>query len=87
MAKLDWTDVDSTNVQAVAYDEGSETLCMRFHNGGLYSYQGVEMEVYSGLIYADSVGQFLAAKIKGLYPYLKWSSEDEMMADIQNRRK
>lgn len=85
--KLVWTDVDSSNVQSVAFDEGTETLCVRFHNGGLYSYTTVDMEVYVDLVHAESVGVYLNQAVKGVYPYTKWFSEEELLADIDSRRK
>jgi hypothetical protein len=80
---LNWTKVDSSNVDSVAYDAGSETLCVKFQSGDLYSYKGVNMEIYTSLVYADSVGKYLSRVIKGVYPYLKHTSEADLLSDIK----
>lgn len=76
---LIWTDVDSSNVGSVAFDEASNTLVVRFNNGAIYSYEDVEMDVYIDLVHAESVGRFLNQMIKGRYAYLKWASEQDLM--------
>lgn len=63
--------VDSSNVEAVGYDENSSTLQVEFKNGGMYQYFDVPEEVFFGLRDADSVGGYLAARIKGTYRYSK----------------
>jgi len=63
--------VDSSNVEAVGYDEDSSTLQVEFKNGGMYQYFDVPEEVFIGLRDADSVGGYLAARIKGTYRYSK----------------
>lgn len=81
--KLDWTDVGSSNVQCVAYDEQSNTLAVLFTNGGLYSYDDVAMDVYVDMTHAESVGKFLNQMIKGRYSYAKWFSERELLEHIR----
>lgn len=85
--KIDWTDVDSSNIRSVAYDKDTETLCVHFHNGGLYTYGDVDQEVYVSLVHAESVGKYLNQKIKGVNPYIKWGDEQEMLRDIQSRKR
>lgn len=63
--------VDSSNVEAVGYDEDSSTLQVEFKNGGMYQYFDVPEEVFIGLRDADSVGGYLASRIKGTYRYSK----------------
>jgi hypothetical protein len=63
--------VDSTNVEAVGYDEDSSTLQVEFKNGTMYQYFDVQEDVFIGLRDADSVGGYLAARIKGAYRYSK----------------
>ena len=83
--QLQWTKVDSSNVDAVAYDSGSETLCVRFRNGGLYSYSGVNMEIFTSLQYADSVGKYLNKVIKNVFPYQKWEDENAMVDHLSHK--
>ena len=68
---MDMTNVDSSNVAAVGYDEDSSTLQVEFHNGGTYQYFDVPEHLFEGLRDANSVGGFLAANIKGSYRYSK----------------
>ena len=83
--KLDWTVVGSSNVKAVAYHEGSKTLAVQFNNGGQYSYESVDMDVYVDLVHAESVGRYLNNHVKGGYTYLKWFNEQELLTYITER--
>jgi hypothetical protein len=95
MQNLDWTDVESSNVRAVAFDDKTATICVQFLNGGLYSYtyHGVPpgmdpidpYTVYVTLAHAASVGQFLDRVIKkGPFDHHKWSSEDELLNSLSH---
>ena len=77
--QLDWEHVDSSNVERVAYVEESETLCVRFRNGGLYTYSGVSFNQYMSMVGAESVGKYLNAVIKGMHPYIRYESEDHLI--------
>ena len=68
---MEMTNVDSSNVESVGYDENSSTLQVEFKNGGIYQYFDVPEDVFTGLRDADSVGGYLAARIKGNYRYSK----------------
>lgn len=83
-AQIKWDHVDSSNVEAVAFDEPSSTLCVKFLGGGLYSYSNVSLEVYSALQYADSVGQFLNRVIKPLHTYTKHMSESDLLSHLSH---
>lgn len=69
MKNVDWTNVESSNVEAVAWED--ETLYVKFLNGTYYKYNGVSQEVYNNLVTADSVGKFLNQNIKGVFSYEK----------------
>lgn len=77
-----WTDVDSSNVGSVAFDETSKTLVVRFNSGAIYSYADVEQDVYTDLVHAKSAGQFLNQMIKGRYAYLKWFNEQDLLKSL-----
>jgi hypothetical protein len=64
--KLEWTDVDSSMISAVAY--GSERLHVRFKNGRVFSYDAPR-DVFESLLSAESAGKFLNAEVKGTYDY------------------
>jgi len=68
--------VESSNLKAVGYDEEKEVLAIEFKNGSIYYYYEVPKTVYFNLIEADSVGAFLARRIKGIYDFKKIQSED-----------
>lgn len=59
--------VSSSNLESVGYENG--TLYVSFHGGRLYSYDNVPAQVYHELLDAPSKGQYLAYRIKGVYPY------------------
>lgn len=84
-SQLKWTDVSSSNVEAVAYDERTHTLAVLFTNGGLYSYHDVDMDIYVDLAHAQSVGQFLAQQIKNRFSYLKWFNENDLLDHLNKR--
>ncbi len=68
---MEMTNVDSSNVESVGYDEDSSTLQVEFINGGMYQYFDVPEDVFIGLRDADSVGRYLSDRIKGTYRYSK----------------
>ena len=61
--------VTSSNIRAVGYDPGSETLEIEFHSGGVYRYSGVPESVYRGLMQAASHGSYFHAHIRERYSY------------------
>jgi hypothetical protein len=78
-APLEWVDTpDSSNVSRVMYHEPTQTICVQFHNGGLYTYLGASEEIYMSLVHADSVGKYLNNVVKS-FPYTRWESEADLM--------
>jgi KTSC domain len=61
------SEVTSSNVHSVGYDEPSQTLEVRFHNGGVYQFQGVTPDEHDELMSAPSIGAHLHTRIKGKY--------------------
>ncbi|BBJ23102.1 KTSC domain-containing protein [Candidatus Nitrotoga sp. AM1P] len=68
---MEKTPVTSSNVESIGYDEDSSTLEIEFKNGATYQYFDVPENVFTELRDADSVGGYLAARIKGTYRYSK----------------
>jgi hypothetical protein len=62
------TYVQSSDLQAVDYD-GSGTLTIAFHSGGVYEYYGVPFSEYAALMNASSHGKYFHAHIKNNYSY------------------
>lgn len=88
MAELKWDDIEgSSNIRRTAYDSASRTIAVQFHNGSYYSYADAAEPIYTGLVHATSVGKYLAAVIKGVYPYTPHEDEAEMLSFIHHRRK
>ena len=67
--KLSWVEVESSQIESVAWD--NETLFVRFQNGNVYSYEEVEEEEYKALLNAESVGKHFSKYIKGEKTYKK----------------
>ncbi|WP_342417169.1 KTSC domain-containing protein [Paenibacillus sp. FSL R10-2782] len=69
---MNWVPVTSSNLDAVAYDENTSTLYVRFNHGGEYAYANVPQSEYTGLLSAGSHGKYFDAHIKkGGYSYRK----------------
>ncbi len=63
--------VSSSNLRDVGYSKGTQTLEVRFHNGGIYRYYKVPEGVFRALLAAPSKGSFLHLNVKSTYPYEK----------------
>ena len=80
--KIPWDHVeDSSNVHSLFWHEPSQTICVRFNSGGLYSYIGAPETVYTDLRYADSVGGYLNRVVKA-YPYTRWQTESDLLSHL-----
>lgn len=66
---MEMTTVNSSNVEAVGYDDGSETLQVEFKNNSTYQYFDVPEFAFEELRDADSVGRYLNMHIKGVYRF------------------
>lgn len=78
LKKIDWTEVESSNIEAIAFDEKTQTICVKFIHGGIYSYIGANMEIYMNFRHAPSMGQYLHNVIKA-FPYTRWGTETELL--------
>lgn len=56
--------MESSNVEAVGYDEDKKELHVRFKGGATYVYREVPIETYQKFMAAPSKGSFLATVIK-----------------------
>jgi len=70
---LQRTDVVSSNLQSVGYDERSFTLEVQFRNGSVYELKGVPRHLYDLLIGSPSKGQFFNEHIKDKFPSFRSS--------------
>ncbi len=67
MAFSDWIPVNSSNLDAVAFNADTGTLQVRFQNGAVYEWYGVQEDVATALAEAQSPGRYLNAYIVGQY--------------------
>lgn len=63
--------VDSTSVQQIGYDEGTQTLHVEFRNGSAYQYFDVPLPVFQEMTNAESKGQYINQVIKGSYRFAR----------------
>lgn len=61
--------VDSTNIEAIGYDEERRELHVQFRSGKTYIYGDVSEDTYRELLNADSKGSYLNREIKSNYEY------------------
>lgn len=58
---------NSSTIAAAGYDAESRTLRVRFASGGIYLYEDVPGEIFSGLLDARSPGSFFAKRVRTAY--------------------
>jgi hypothetical protein len=64
--------VDSTSIEAIGYDEDTQSIYVRFvESGETYVYSPVEEWVFTDFRNAPSKGSFLNRELKGRYEYRK----------------
>jgi hypothetical protein len=59
-----YVSVQSSSLDAVAYDKPTCTLGARFKDGGEYEYDGVPEAVFAGILSARSAGSFFDQHVK-----------------------
>lgn len=69
--ELNWYQVTSSDIAAIAYDETSQTLGIEFLKGGTYEYFDFPASLFDQFLGADSKGKFFHAFIKGQFRYAK----------------
>jgi hypothetical protein len=61
--------VESSNLKEVGYDPDTQVLRVKFHNGGLYEFDGVSEEKHAALMAADSKGRHFMTHIRHHHEY------------------
>ncbi|MCP4347951.1 MAG: KTSC domain-containing protein [Desulfobacterales bacterium] len=61
------TEVESSMIRAVGYDEDDCELEVWFNSGKIYRYEDVPSEEYEGLINSDSKGRYMRSNIIDMY--------------------
>lgn len=67
------TPVTSSNLVSVGYNASSQTLEVEFKNGGIYQYDEIPLELYTGIMSAASAGRYFHQNIRGKYQARKIS--------------
>ncbi|AFM23327.1 KTSC domain-containing protein [Desulfomonile tiedjei] len=63
--------VDSSNIEAIGYDEDAQELHVQFLSGGYYVYSDVPRSIFDQIMYAPSKGSFLNREVKNIYQFRK----------------
>ena len=61
--------VESSMIQAVGYDEPSQTLVVIFNSGRTYEYYEVPPGIYTQLMASDSKGSYMRSFVIDCYSY------------------
>jgi hypothetical protein len=65
---MEWTEVSSSNLKAIGYDDEENEMQVEFLDGSIYSYSDVPQESFNDVLSgAPSVGRAFNAVIKGRY--------------------
>lgn len=70
---MDWIEVDSSNIDRIAYNSPTKELFIEFSHGGVYKYTRVSRKTFNSFRDASSKGEFFHSKIKSKYSYTKES--------------
>ena len=83
-----WTDVNSSHIVRVAYVAETHRLGIEFRSGAFFAYEDVPLDVYYGLIGAQSVGQYFDRVVKktGLYDYERFLSKEGLENKLLHQR-
>jgi len=71
MINIEKQPVTSSNIEAIGYDEETETLRIWFKAGSVYDYEKVPAQDLRILKAHESVGSAFATHIKGKYSFIK----------------
>jgi hypothetical protein len=63
--------VDSSNIEAIGYDDDAQELHVQFLSGGFYIYHQVPRHIFDAFMTAPSKGSFLNREVKGVYQFTK----------------
>ena len=63
--------VDSSNIEAIGYDDDGQELHVQFLGGGYYIYHDFPRNIFDELMNASSKGSFLNREVKSVYRFTK----------------
>lgn len=65
---MERTNVRSSNLKSIGYDEETETLEIEFKGGSVYQYTNVPKGIHASLMNASSHGKYVHRFIRERYP-------------------
>lgn len=79
MVGIIWVKVDSSNMDAMSYNESEEKLFIKFKGRKTekehYVFSGVDVQLFNDLLVAESKGKFFHANIKNKFDMEKVTEE------------
>jgi len=63
------TSPQSSNVTATTFDPKTGKLQVWYRSGGVYSYEGVDQDLYDRLRSSPSIGSFIAKNVNGKFKH------------------
>ena len=64
-----WIEVDSSCIEAIAFNRSQSCLYIQFHSQSVYQYRQVSSDIFEEFLNADSKGRFFNLHIKDQFPY------------------
>ena len=64
---MSWVPLNSTVLEAAAYQNQASVLELRFHGGTVYRYLGVPAALYQELLRAQSQGLYFNSRIRNRF--------------------
>ena len=68
---MKFTQVESSNIAEIAFDEEKEALFVKFKNDTVYEYSEVPYYVFEEMLSADSVGSYFHKNVRSSYEFSK----------------
>jgi len=69
LAFTEFVAMSSSNVKGARYDEEERILEIMFKGGAIYQYYDVDVDIWEGLLDAESKGKFVWEYIRDNYEY------------------
>ena len=67
--RMTWIDIDSSCINAVAYNSFNSVLQIRFNSDSVYQYSDVPADVFDSLLRSVSKGLYFNSFIKDVYDF------------------
>jgi len=56
--------VKSSNIESLGYHDTTKSVVVAFHSGDIWAYMGIDHEVFTAFVNAESIGKYFHAKIR-----------------------